>query len=320
VYSSTSNPPAVTGDGLALALRAGLPARDLEFVQFHPTVIAVPGTPRFLLSEALRGEGARLLNVDGERFMTRYEPAGELASRDLVARAIVHEEARTLAPVTLSVEHLDADWVYARFPTIAAACRARGLDLARDRIPVSPAAHYMMGGVATDLSGCTTVPALYAAGEVACTGVHGANRLASNSLLEGLVFGARAGTAMREPPRAAAFADGRRRGEMPSGTPGRPASLAAVQELMWQQVGLIRDGDGLAAAVRTLDGWRRGLSAEAGGEGHALTHAVTVAWLVARAALDRRESRGGHARTDFPHRDDLHWMVHTTESAHDQDR
>ncbi len=320
IFRETTNPPVATGDGVALAWAAGAAVCDLEFVQFHPTVIAVPGTPRFLLSEALRGEGARLLNVDGERFMSRYEPAGELASRDLVSRAIVREEARTSAPVTLSVEHLDADWVHARFPTIADACRARGLDLARDRIPVSPAAHYMMGGVATDLSARTTVAGLYAAGEVACTGVHGANRLASNSLLEGLVFGARAGTAMREPPSAAALADGRRRGEMPGGTPGLPASLGAVQELMWQQVGLMRDGDGLAAAVTTLDGWRRGLSAEAGGENHALAQAVTVAWLVARAALDRRESRGGHARSDFPHRDDLNWMVHITESAHDQDR
>jgi L-aspartate oxidase len=319
IFRETTNPPIATGDGVALGWFAGATVSDLEFVQFHPTVITVPGTPRFLLSEALRGEGARLLNVDGERFMTRYEPAGELASRDLVSRAIVREETRTSAPVTLSLEHLDAAWVHARFPTIAAACRERGLDLARDRIPVSPAAHYMMGGVATDLWGRTTLPALYAAGEVACTGVHGANRLASNSLLEGLVFGARAGDAMRQSPQAAAI-DGRRRGPMPQGTPAVPSSLEDVQTLMWQQVGLVRDAAGLTGAVATLDGWRRGLmTAAAAGDYDPLADAVTVAWLVARGALDRQESRGGHARADFPARDDLHWMVHASESAHDKD-
>jgi L-aspartate oxidase len=269
----------------------------------------------------LRGEGARLLNVHGERFMTRYEPAGELASRDLVSRAIVREEARTSAPVVLSLEHLDPAWVHTRFPTIAAACRERGLDLARDRIPVSPAAHYMMGGVVSDLWGRTTVPGLFAAGEVACTGVHGANRLASNSLLEGLVFGARAATAMREPARAAHVADVRPRGPMPAGPPAVPTSLADVQALMWRDVGLVRDADGLGEAVAVLDGWRRGLAAaDPHPERRALAHAVTVGWLVARAALDRAESRGGHARADFPRRDDLHWMVHTAESTHDQDR
>ena len=197
---------------MALAWQAGAAVADMEFVQFHPTVMAVPGTPRFLLSEALRGDGAWLLNVHGERFMGRYEPAGELASRDLVARAMVKEAARTGAPVTLSMRHLDADWVRRRFPTLAAACRERGLDLARDAVPVSPAAHYVMGGVATDIDGRTSLPGLYAAGEVACTGVHGANRLASNSLLEGLVFGARAGDAMRDVPRAGAIRRPRRRG------------------------------------------------------------------------------------------------------------
>ena len=318
IFRETTNPPIATGDGVALGWAAGAAVSDLEFVQFHPTVIAVPGTSRFLLSEALRGEGARLLNVHGERFMTRYEPAGELASRDLVSRAIVKEAARTAAPVTLSLEHLDPAWVHARFPTIAVACRERGLDLARDRIPVSPAAHYVMGGVATDLWARTTVPGLFAAGEVACTGVHGANRLASNSLLEGLVFGARAAAAMREPLQGARLDEVRARGVMPRGTAARPASLAAVQELMWRDVGLVRDAGGLTAAVTTLDGWRRGLAAAPDADG-ALSAAVTVAWLVARGALDRCESRGGHARADFPERDDLHWMVHTIEYTHDHE-
>ncbi len=201
VFRETTNPTIATGDGVMLAWFAGARVADLEFVQFHPTALDVEGKPRFLLSEALRGEGAQLLNAGGERFMTRYEEAGELASRDLVARAIVREQARTRGPVYLSMAHLDPAWVRARFPTITAVCATAGLDLATDRIPVGPAAHYVMGGVQTDLMGRTTVPGLYAAGEVACTGVHGANRLASNSLLEGLVFGARAAQAMLEPVR-----------------------------------------------------------------------------------------------------------------------
>src|SRR5688500_12225053 len=196
VFRETTNPAVATGDGMAIAARAGARLADLEFVQFHPTVMNVEGAPRFLLSEALRGEGAQLVNEAGERFMTRYEPAGDLASRDLVARAIVREADRTGAPVYLTMAHLDPAFVRQRFPTIAQACAHAGLDLARDRIPVSPAAHYVMGGVVTDLDGRTSVSGLFAAGEIACTGVHGANRLASNSLLEGLVFGARAASAM----------------------------------------------------------------------------------------------------------------------------
>jgi L-aspartate oxidase len=320
VFRETTNPPVATGDGVALAWQAGAAVADLEFVQFHPTVMSVPGTPRFLLSEALRGDGAWLLNVHGERFMSRYEPAGELASRDLVARAMVKEEARTGAPVTLSMRHLEAEWVRRRFPTLAAACRERGLDLAFDAIPVSPAAHYVMGGVATDIDGRTSLPGLYAAGEVACTGVHGANRLASNSLLEGLVFGARAADAMREAPRAGVIRRPRPRGPMPRGEAGAALPLAdAVRELMWRDVGLVREAGSLASAVATLDGWRRTLLAAGRDAGDPTGALVTVAWLMARGALDRTESRGGHARADFPARDDLHWMVHVAESAHDQD-
>ena len=181
VYSDTTNPFVASGDGVALAWRAGARICDMEFVQFHPTALAVTGHPRTLLSEALRGEGARLLNAAGEPFTTRYDPAGDLAPRDRVARAIVLEQRRTGQPVHLSLAHLDAAFVRQRFPTAAEACRAAGLDLARDPIPVGPAAHYVMGGVETDLSARTSVAGLFAAGEVACTGVHGANRLASNS-------------------------------------------------------------------------------------------------------------------------------------------
>ncbi len=320
VFRETTNPPVATGDGIALAWQAGAAVADLEFVQFHPTVMAVPGTARFLLSEALRGDGARLLNVHGERFMTRYEAAGELASRDLVARAIVREEVRTGAPVALSLRHLDADWVRRRFPTIAAACAERGLDLATDAVPVSPAAHYIMGGVATDIFTRTTVPGLYAAGEAACTGVHGANRLASNSLLEGLVFGARAAAAMCETPRAGDVDRPRPRGQMPAATATQVPTAEAVRDLMWRHVGLVRDAAGLTEAVVTLDGWRRAAQPAGKADVSALGALTTAAWLIARAALDRCESRGGHARSDFPVRDDLHWLVHIAESAHDQER
>jgi L-aspartate oxidase len=197
VFRETTNPAVAAGDGLALAWRAGARVVDLEFVQFHPTALQVEGAPRFLLSEALRGEGARLVNDQDEAFMTRYDPAGDLAPRDRVARALFLEARRTGRPVYLSLRHLPSSVVKERFPTIAQACREAGLDLARDRIPVGPAVHYVMGGVESDLEGRSSVPGLFVAGEVACTGVHGANRLASNSLLEGLVFGRRAALAMR---------------------------------------------------------------------------------------------------------------------------
>jgi L-aspartate oxidase len=203
VFRETTNPAVATGDGIALAFHAGARVADLEFVQFHPTALNRAGAPRFLISEALRGEGARLVNDLGEAFMTRYSPDGDLAPRDIVARSIARESERTGGPVFLTLAHLDPEYITRRFPTIAAMCAQVGLDLARDPIPVGPAAHYMMGGVDTDEWGRTSVPGLFAAGEVACTGLHGANRLASNSLLEGLVFGARAALAMQEPPQAA---------------------------------------------------------------------------------------------------------------------
>jgi L-aspartate oxidase len=316
VFSETTNPAIATGDGITLAWRAGARVADLEFVQFHPTALAVPGAPRFLLSEALRGEGAWLVNDAGERFMTRYERAGELASRDLVSRAIVKEATRTGRHVFLTLQHLDADWVHQRFPTIAAACRVAGLDLARDRIPVGPAAHYIMGGVETDTWGRTTLPGLFAAGEVACAGVHGANRLASNSLLEGLVFGARAAQAMVAPPTAGSMNNvtvvdtplaARLRTALAGPTEARigraevPPLPEEVRSLMWKAVGLVREATQLQPAVRQLETWS------------AQSNLALLGYLIASAALRREESRGGHYRADFPARDDLHWRIHVSQ-------
>jgi len=335
IFRETTNPPVATGDGIALAYLAGARVADLEFVQFHPTALNRAGAPRFLISEALRGEGARLVNDRGDPFMSRYHQDGDLAPRDVVARSIVREAERTGGAIFLTLAHLDAAYVTGRFPTIAAMCREIGLDLARDPIPVGPAAHYVMGGVETDEWGRTSLPGLYAAGEVACTGVHGANRLASNSLLEGLVFGARAASAMQQNPQPAplkadrvivhglegthrtaaatvAGADERlppdRRGWGPASDEmrfGREPSPEEIRDLMWRRVGLFRSRDGLADAVSALDA-----AAAAKPHDAATRNLVVVAKLIASAALRREESRGGHFRADFPKRDDIHWKVH----------
>jgi L-aspartate oxidase len=324
VYSDTTNPSVATGDGVAMAYRAGARVADLEFIQFHPTALNVVGQPRFLLSEALRGEGARLLNSRGEPFMHRYDPAGDLAPRDRVARGIVREMDRTGGLVFLSLEHLDAPFVHERFPLIAEACRRAGFDLARDRVPVGPAAHYVMGGVETDLDGCTSVPGLFAAGEVACTGVHGANRLASNSLLEGLVFGARAGKAMAHRARSngAEGAEGAKSPgpERAEGTDVDLISAGEIQSLMWRHVALFRDRQGLETTLGVLEpAWqhlRRRLDRDGtlDADGWRTASLLTVARLITRAALRREESRGGHYRSDFPKRDDINWRRRVSET------
>jgi L-aspartate oxidase len=324
---------------VALAYRAGARLADLEFVQFHPTALHLAGAPRFLISEAIRGEGARLVNSCGEAFMSRYHADGDLAPRDVVARSIAREAERTGGPVFLSLAHLNASRIRQRFSTIADMCRQVGLDLATDLIPVGPAAHYLMGGIDTDEWGRTSLAGLFAAGEAACTGVHGANRLASNSLLEGLVFGARAADAMLRPPQTAQMkADrvvlplGQDRSSLPKAgavaAPDQTPTLdsAAVRDLMWRAAGLFRTREGLVDAVRRLDRAHAterqsiALSTRSGSDDWRRLNLLTVALMIARAALRREESRGGHFREDFPARDDLHWQVHLVDrrDAHGQ--
>jgi len=295
VFLHTTNPDVATGDGVAMAYRAGAEISDIEFVQFHPTALYVEGAPRFLLSEALRGEGGVLRNTAGERFMERYHPLREMAPRDVVARAIVTEMNCSGAPhVWLDLTHLDRGFLCARFPRIFETCLRYGVDLASEPVPVRPAAHYAMGGVRTDLDGRSSLPGLFAAGEVACTGVHGANRLASNSLLEGVVFGARAGRAMREAISGALPREG---GTQPFGAPARP--IGEIRRLAWEQCGIVRYGDGLRQAILELQA-EQGQAAEWSPEQAEARNIGQVALLIARCALARQESRGAHFRTDFP--------------------
>jgi L-aspartate oxidase len=277
-----------------MAFRAGAEISDIEFVQFHPTALHVEGAPCFLLSEALRGEGGHLRNVAGERFMERYHAQAELAPRDVVARAIVTEMKRTQADhVWLDLTHLEAPFLRERFPRIYQTCRGYGVDITRQPAPVRPAAHYAMGGVRTDLDGRTSLGRLFAAGEVACTGVHGANRLASNSLLEGVVFGARAGRAMRgcmaEPLLARGQAE-------PFQTPR--ARAGEIRRIAWERCGIVRCGDGLQRAITELESFGSD-SGPLTRERAAARNVRQVADLIARCAFAREESRGAHFRTDF---------------------
>lgn len=311
VYSDTTNPAVATGDGIAMAWRAGADISDMEFYQFHPTALSLPGIPRFLLSEALRGEGAYLRNARDERFMERYHPLLELAPRDVVARAITREglgPGGESLPVYLDMRHVKGINLHRRFPGISAFLLQFGLELSRDLIPVRPAAHYLMGGVRTDVDGQTSLPRLYAAGEVACTGVHGANRLASNSLLEGLVFGARAACAMRNigSPHTA-------EGPLPeyaiSSAENESQILKDLRRQMWQNAGLLRDAAGLIRMQQIL----QSISAKPAANRHSLESANlrAVAGLIVMSALAREESRGAHYRNDFSRRDDAGFAKHS---------
>jgi L-aspartate oxidase len=296
VFKETTNPDVATGDGVAAAYRAGAIISDIEFVQFHPTALFVEGAPRFLLSEALRGEGAYLRNAAGERFMARYHEMGELAPRDVVSRSIAKEMRLTGSHVFLDLTHLDAPFVRRRFPRIYETCLRHGVDITAAPVPVHPAAHYAMGGVATDLDGRVPVlQGLFAAGEVACTGVHGANRLASNSLLEGVVFGERAGRALRESLRLTPV-----RGRPPEQVTYPNTSEETVRDIAWEHCAVVRSSDGLRRAIEQLESIACGGADKAGRYEFELRNMHTVALLIARCALAREESRGAHYRTDFP--------------------
>jgi L-aspartate oxidase len=319
VYARTTNPASASGDGMAMALRAGATLEDMEFVQFHPTALYLPSTPPFLLSETMRGEGGLLRNTKGDLFMKRYHEAGELASRDVVARAIWSEMLNTKSRhVYLDVTHLGASFIKKRFPTIYATCLRYDIDITEEWIPTSPSAHYFMGGVKTNLGGQTTVPGLFAAGEVACSGVHGANRLASNSLLEGIVFGFRAAQS------AVSFAS-----RPVSSTPSEPLAQEccvsthkswqdteklrnSLRRLMWAKVGLVRTGDALERAISQLSRWedmyryprltRSDLE---------VRNLIQVGRCIAEAALWRKNSLGAHYRADFPNRTGPKWKSHS---------
>ena len=320
LYRDTTNPRVATGDGVAMAFRAGAEIADMEFIQFHPTALFLEGAPRFLLTEALRGEGAHLRNDQLQRFMSKYHELGELAPRDVVARAIVRELELSTAQqptVFLDLTHLNPDTIRKRFPRVYATCLLYHVDITTGLIPIRPAAHYAMGGVRTGLDGRSTLAGLYAAGEVASTGVHGANRLASNSLLEGLVFGARAGKAACAELRSNAAQSSKTAARSTNAAPPDTSAIRAVQETMTRYVGIVRDGDGLRSALKQLTEISSSLTDPATSAGYEARNLQQVGTLVTRSALAREESRGGHYRSDFPARDDAHFLKHTLVHGND---
>lgn len=315
LYRETTNPPVATGDGHAIALRAGVELADMEFMQFHPTVLYIAGSSRSLITEATRGEGALLKDNQGHRFMPDYDERAELAPRDIVSRAIVEQMEKTRHPnVYLDMSHLEKDFVHSRFPGIAKTCAEFGIDIATDPIPVRPGAHYMIGGLRVDAEGRTSLPRLWAAGEATSSGLHGANRLASNSLLEGLVYGARAGAGASQ----AALSQPDSYQAIPlENTPLPPASEEldqtdirnSLKSLMWHSAGVWRDADRLSAAEQSIAQWsryvlNRQLENPSGWE---LQNMLTVAQAMIASAQHRTESRGVHLRTDYPAQDDARW-------------
>lgn len=316
LYRETTNPAVATGDGHAIAYRAGVELADMEFMQFHPTVLYIAGSSRSLISEAMRGEGALLVDCHGHRFMPEHDPQAELAPRDVVSQAIVEEMEKTRHPcVYLDLSHLEADWVRRRFPGITRRCQEFGLDITTDQVPVRPGAHYIVGGVTIDPQGRTTLPGLWAAGEVTSSGLHGANRLASNSLLEGLVYGAHAGVGAS----AAALSQPDSYQAIPlENNPTSPHEERldlldvrnSLRSLMWRQVGVQRSGEQLHSASMTVDTWcryalDRQLTDPTGWE---LQNMLTIAQVIIGAALEREESRGVHFRHDYPRQGDSRWQ------------
>ncbi|MGI9428139.1 MAG: L-aspartate oxidase, partial [Bythopirellula sp.] len=317
LFRETTNPLVATGDGHAIAYRAGAELLDMEFMQFHPTVLYIAGSSRSLITEAIRGEGAHLLDSDGARFMPEYDPRAELAPRDVVSQAIVERMQETRHPcVYLDLSPLEAGRAKKRFPGIARRCAEFGIDIAHDRIPVRPGAHYMIGGVKVDEAGASTLPRLWASGEVTSSGLHGANRLASNSLLEGLVYGARAGQAAS----AAALTESDTFQAIPLQNdhcppPAEPLDLQDIRNslkaLMWRAAGVRRDGKVLSGAAENIDAWCHYVLPRqfTDPDGWELQNMLTVARVMIAAALRRQESRGVHLRSDFPEQDDQHWQM-----------
>ncbi len=312
LYRETTNPEVATGDGIAMAYRAGAVIRDMEFVQFHPTVLYIAGSSRSLISEAMRGEGAMLVDRQGERFMADYDSRGELAPRDVVSRSIVQQMVKTnAANVYLDLTHKPAEWVRARFPSIAATCKSFGIDIAKDRIPVRPGAHYSMGGVLVDLEGQTSLGGLWAVGEVSSTGLHGANRLASNSLLEALVYGNSAGVSaskiakmMTNDYQVEAIENkplAREENDLPS-----LIDLAdirnALKSLLWRKAGVVRTESGLLDALEDTINWSRFMHTQQfqSAEGWEIQNMLTVTKILLEGALKRKETRGSHNRSDYP--------------------
>jgi L-aspartate oxidase len=317
VFRVTTNPTIATGDGVAAAWRAGAEVTDLEFVQFHPTALDHEAAPRFLVSEALRGEGAYLLDCDGERFMLGVHPLAELAPRDVVSGQIERVMKRCgRTNVWLDARHLGEPYLRSRFPAIWAATAEAGYDLARDLLPVAPAAHYQVGGVRVDVDGRSSVPGLYVSGEAAASGLHGANRLASNSLLEGLVFSRRIARALDtdDVPSGAPCTPARRDahpGVVLGTASGEPDRMASLHAITGAHLGMARDGSGLAEAAEKLTELARIQAGRASIADLEFANLLIVATLIARAAAERTESRGCHSRVDFTTRDDTDWLVHT---------
>jgi len=309
LFSRTTNPRVATGDGMAIAFRAGATLEDMEFIQFHPTSLYYPAAPHFLLSESMRGEGAVLLNANKERFMQDYHLLAELASRDIVSRAIISEMVKTGGDhVYLDLRHMGKEFVKKRFPRIHATCLKYDIDITEDLIPVTPAAHYIMGGVKTNLEGETDIKGLYAAGEVACTGVHGANRLASNSLLEGLVYGARTG---RAASRSSVVPANRAALDVKISSLSECDEIRrALRKLMWERAGIIRCGVSLGEAMEKLLQWEGLIKKHyATRQELELKNMLTVSRIIVKAALTRKGSVGAHYRSDYKERGG-NWQRH----------